>query len=165
VVRADPGARWAAWDQDDLDALIDDARRWQRVGRHAMEDADALIAEVVGGLWGARADGEGGRFEVSPWVVPGWKAMALRRLRLHRTLIDIEVRPRAEWITCRLESTFGPPVALALSLRNVPAVARVTIDEVVLQGPRAIFTVSGEHEAVFYLGAPASRPQVPGPGP
>jgi hypothetical protein len=117
-----------------------------------MDDPEALLGEVVGGLWGARADGEGGRFEVSPWIVPGWKTMTLRRLRLHRTLIDIEVRPRAEWITCRLDASFGPPVALALALRNAPTVARVTIDEVVLHGPRAIFTVSGEHEAVFYLG-------------
>ena len=119
MVRADPGARWDVWDQDDLDALLEDARRWHRVGRHAIDEAEAVLAEVVGGLWGARADGEGGRFELSPWIVPGWKSMALRRLRLHRTLIDVEVRPRAEWITCRLESTFGPPIAISLSLRNL----------------------------------------------
>jgi len=156
AVRADPGGRWLGWSEDDLDALLEDAHRWLRVGRHAMDDAETVLGEVVGGLWGARADGEGGRFEISPWIVAGWKTMALRRLRLHRTLIDVEVRPRAEWITCRLEVTFGPPVALSLTLRNAPAIAGVTVDEVALQGSRAIFTVSGEHEAVFYLGVSSS---------
>ncbi len=152
-MRADPDPRWSEWDQDDLDALIDDARRWQRVGRSALPDADLVLAELVGGLWGARADREGGRFALSPWIVPGWKAMALRRLRCHRTLLDVEVRPRAEWITCRLEVTFGPPIPLILALRNVAPVVRSTVDEVVLHGPRAIFTVAGEHEVVFHLGA------------
>lgn len=152
-VRADPDPRWTDWGQDDLDALIDDARRWQRVGRSAMPDPDLVLAELVGGLWGARADGEGGRFVLSPWIVPGWKSMALRRLRCRRTLLDVEVRPRVEWITCRLEITFGPPFPLVLSLRNVAPVSRCTVDEVVLYGPRAVFTVSAEHEVVFHLGA------------
>ncbi|MGH7561247.1 MAG: hypothetical protein ACRENB_09525 [Gemmatimonadales bacterium] len=150
-MRAESGDR-PEWGDDDLAALIDDARRWARVGRHALTDPEAFLREVTGGLFGARAEGTGGRFEAAPWIVDGWKAMALRRLRCHRTLLDVEVRPRAEWITCRLEVTFGPPIPLELSLRNVPPVSHVTVDEVTLHGARAIFTAAAEHEVVFFLG-------------
>ncbi|MND03250.1 hypothetical protein D3C83_229870 [compost metagenome] len=66
--------------------------------------------------------------------------------------MDVEVRPRAEWATVRLGVSFGPPIPLALSLRNTPPVARVTVDEVVLARDRAIFTLSAEHEVVFFYG-------------
>ena len=115
-------------------------------------DADTLLREIVAGLFGARADAEGGRFELLPWLPEGWRTMALRRLRCHRTLVDIEVRPRAEWATVRLAVAFGPPIALALGVRNTEPVARVTVDEVPLEGERAIFTLSGEHEAMFFFG-------------
>ena len=81
--------------------------------------------------------------------------MALRRLRLHRTLVDVEVRPRAEWATVRLSVSFGPTIPLALSLRNTPPVARVTVDEVPLVRDRAVFTLSDEHELVFFYGVVA----------
>jgi hypothetical protein len=55
----------------------------------------------------------------------------------------------------RLKLTFGPPIALALLVRNAGPVGRVTVDEIALQGDRAIFTLSGEHEAMFFFeGAP-----------
>jgi hypothetical protein len=71
---------------------------------------------------------------------------------MHRTLVDIEVRPRAEWATVRLSVSFGPAIPLALSLRNTPPVARVTVDEVPLLRDQAIFTLAGEHELVFFYG-------------
>lgn len=158
AVRADPGPDWASFDRADVEGLVEDARRWARVGRHAIEEPERFLGEIVGGLWGARADAAGGRFGLAPWIVEGWGAMALRRLRCHRTLLDIEVRTRAEWITCRLEVTFGPPIPLELSLRNVTPVARVTVDEIPLEGNRVIFTAAGEHEVVFYLGAWGTAP-------
>jgi hypothetical protein len=132
-----------------LRLLIEEARVFRRAGASALPPG--IIREVVAGLFGVRADAEGGRFELSPWVPDGWRTMALRRLRCHRTLLDIEIRPRAEWATVRLEVTFGPTIALALSLRNVGPIGRVTVDEVALEGNRAIFTASGEHEVMFFF--------------
>ena len=111
-----------------------------------------MLRAVVSGLFGARADGEGGRFELAPWVPGDWRKLALRRLRLHRTLVDVELRPRAEWATVRLEVGFGPPIPLALTLRNVGPIVRVAVDEVELAGPRAIFTLQGQHEVMFFFG-------------
>lgn len=109
----------------------------------------------MGGLFGARADQAGGRFELSPWIPEGWQSLALRRARFHRTLMDIELRPRAEWTSVRLAVSFGPPIPLALTLRNTPPVARVMVDEVALARDRAIFTVSAEHEILFFYGESA----------
>jgi glycosyl hydrolase family 65 len=136
--------------------LVEEARLARRVGgpRRIAEPA-ALLAEVVGGLFGARSDVGGGRFELAPWLPEGWRTMALRRLRLHRTLLDVEVRPRAEWATVRLAVSFGPPIAVDLWVRNTAPVARVMVDEIELAGPRAIFTVQGEHEARFFFGGEA----------
>jgi len=155
-VRADPGHGSAGWDGGDFARLVEEARLARRVGGpRRIAEPGALLAEVVGGLFGARADAEGGRFELAPWLPEGWRTMALRRLRLHRTVLDVEVRPRAEWATVRLAVSFGPPIALALSLRNTGPVARVMLDEIELAGPRAIFTAQGEHEARFFFGGEA----------
>lgn len=109
------------------------------------------MREVVAGLFGARADVGGGRFELAPWLPPGWRSMALRRLRCHRALLNVEVRARSEWATVRLELTFGPAVALALRLRNTGAIAGVSVDEIPLEAERAIFTLRGQHEVVFFF--------------
>jgi hypothetical protein len=130
---------------------VDEARTFRRVGAHALPDPEAFLREVVAGLFGVRADGAGGRFILAPWLPDGWRSMALRRLRLHRSLIDVEIRPRAEWTGVRLKLTFGPAIPIALSVRNVGTVGRVTVDEIALQGDRAVFTLSGEHEAMFFF--------------
>ena len=131
--------------------LVEEARTFRRVGTHTMPDPESFLREVVAGLFGVRSDAEGGRFVIAPWLPDGWRSMALRRLRLHRSLVDVEVRPRAEWAVVRLALTFGPAVALSLSVRNTGPVARVTVDEIALQGDRGIFTLSGEHEAMFFF--------------
>ena len=145
------------WDGSDFFHLIEEARAFRRVGPAALPDPEGFIREVVGGLFGARADQAGGRFALRPWVPEGWPTMALRRLRCHRTILDVEVRPRAEWATVRLAVSFGPAIPLELSLRNTEPVARVVVDEVELAGDNAIFTVSGEHEAVFFYGLASSQ--------
>lgn len=132
-----------------------EGKGFRRVGPPAIPDPAGFLHEVVAGLFGAGLDQAGGRAVLSPWLVAEWRVMALRRLRFHRTLVDVEVRPRAEWATVRLEVGFGPPVPLALSLRNAGPVSRLTVDEVALEGERAIFTLAGLHEVVFFfLGRP-----------
>jgi hypothetical protein len=149
-VRADPGPG-PEWGHVEFAHLIEECRTFRRVGGPDVLEPDALLRDVVAGLFGVRADAVGGRFEIGPWLPEGWRFLTLRRLRCHRTLVDLEIKPRAEWATVRLAVTFGPPIAVALSVRNTGAIARVTVDEVPLEGERAILTVSGEHEAMFFF--------------
>jgi hypothetical protein len=142
------GSRFGA---EDLDELLDDTRQWERVRGPGMLDPDDVLRRVVGGLFGARMDGPGGRFELTPFIPDGWKAFAIHGLRAHRTVMDVEVRPRSAWITIRLAVTFGPPLALALALAGDREVERVVVDDAALGAPRAIFTVRDEHEATFFL--------------
>jgi hypothetical protein len=150
-VRADPGPGLPEWDEADFEELLERARNFRRVGAKALLEPESLLREVVAGLFGLRSDGEGGRFELMPWLPAGWRSLALRRLRCHRTVLSVEVKPRSEWATVRLELNFGPPIALALGLRNVGAIERITVDEIALEGQRAIFTLQGQHEAVFFF--------------
>lgn len=150
AVKAEEGSGLTAWDESDLAHLLITAQAFGRVGPRALPDGAGFLRDIVSGLFGAATDLAGGRFALSPWLVPEWRRMALRRLRLHRTLVDIEIRPRSEWATVRLEVTFGPPVPLALSVRNGGIVSRVTVDEVVVETERVVFTASGEHEAMFF---------------
>ena len=149
-MRADPGGL-PEWDESDFAELLERARSFRRVGAPALPEPDSLLRDVVAGLFGVRSDSEGGRFELAPWLPAGWRSMALRRLRFHRTLLSVEVRPRSEWATVRLEVNFGPPIALALRLRNVGTISRLTVDEIALEGQRAIFTLQGQHEVVFFF--------------
>lgn len=150
AVRAEAGPASPEWDGSDLEHLQITGRAFERVGPGALPDPAGFLREVVSGLFGAAADLDGGRFALSPWLVAGWKRMTLRRLRLHRTLLDVEVRPRVEWATVRLEVTFGPPVPLLLSVRNGGRISRVTVDEIVLDSEQVVFTASGEHEVMFF---------------
>lgn len=151
-VRADPVAEGTGWDAGDCGDLLELGRAFRRVGPSALGDPRAFLHQVVAGLFGARADAAGGRFELAPWIPEGWRTMALRRLRCHRTLLSVEVRPRVEWVTVRLERSFGPAIPLVLGVRNVGPVQGTTVDEVALEGGRAIFTLQGLHEVVFFLG-------------
>jgi hypothetical protein len=149
-VRADPGGP-RAWDRDHFDELREEATMLRRVGPAAGRDPVHLLHRVVAGLFGVRADAEGGRFELAPWIPEGWRSMALRRLRCHRTLLDVEVRVRADWVVVRLEHLFGPAIPLAVSVRNVGRVAQVMVDEVPLEGERVVLTLQQLHEVMFFL--------------
>jgi hypothetical protein len=149
-VRADPGGP-AGWGLDDFEELLETAEAFQRVGPGAHLEPVRFLHQIVAGLFGIRSDGAGGRFEVAPWLVPDWRSLALRRLRCHRTLLDLEIRPRAEWATVAFERTFGPAIPLAVSLRHAGAIARVMVDEVALEGERAVFTLQELHEVVFFF--------------
>jgi hypothetical protein len=152
-VRADPGDEFD-WGDADLEELLEAARTFRRVGPSAGPEPQWLLYQVVAGLFGVRADAAGGRFEVGPWVVDTWRVMALRRIRCHRTILDVEVRPRSEWVGIRFELGFGPAIPLAVSVRNTGPISQVTIDEVPVEGERAVFTLQQQHEVVFFLRSP-----------
>jgi hypothetical protein len=140
------------WDDDEQAALVDDAKRWDRVRSPGMLDPAELASRVVGGLWGARVDAGGGRLELVPAMPPEWKTMAIRRLRAYRTLLDLELRSRAEWATLRLAVKFGPPIPVLVRLPEPANVVRVTVDEIPLESHRAIFTAQHEHEVTLFRG-------------
>ena len=150
-VRADPGAGLPDWGADEFAELLDRVRSFRRIGSAAATEPSWLLREVVAGLFGIRADAEGGRFELRPWLPEGWRSLALRRLRCHRTLLDVLVRVRADWTTVRLELSFGPPIPLSVGLRNGRTIAQITIDEIPLDGGRAVFTLRGRHEVMFFF--------------
>ena len=153
-LRVDPaGSQFAGWDEAEIADLLDDVRLWRRLRSEVAVDPADVLGRVVGGVLGARYDGVGGRLELEPWLPEGWRTLVVRRLRAHRTLIDIDIRAKAEWVTVRLAVMFGPPVAVALRLPDHFGVARVAVDEVPLEAARAIFTAAGEHEVTLYLGA------------
>ncbi len=151
-VRADPGGE-PGWGEDDFDELLEAAEWFRRVGPAADLSPAGFLRSVVAGLFGVRADAAGGRFEIAPWVPEQWRTMALRRLRCHRTLLDVELRARTEWLTLRFELSFGPAIPLVAGLRNIGPVAQITVDEEPLQGDRAIFTLHDEHEVTFFVQA------------
>jgi hypothetical protein len=146
-----------AWDDDALDELLEEVRAWHRVRANSMLDPHQLLRQVVHGLWGARLDGVGGRLVLTPWIPAGWRKMGLHRLRAHRTLLDLELRPRAEWVTLRIHRVFGPPVALEASLGDSEAITGITIDDTPVGGRRVIFSATGEHEIVFFRSGGEAR--------
>ncbi len=151
-LRVDPAGRSDRWVGEDVTGLIEDAREWYRIRRSDLLDPEEFLGRLVGLLIGARVDGIGGRLELEPMLPEGWRGIKVRRLRAHRTLIDLEVRRRAEWVTIRLAVMFGPPIAVTVALPEDESVARVTVDEIAVEGPRATFTAGGEHEVTLYLG-------------
>jgi hypothetical protein len=90
-VQADPESALTEWDSADFALLVEEARRFRRVGAHALPDPEAFLREVVGGLFGVRSDAEADASSLAPWLPDGWRAMAIRRLRFHRALVDVEV--------------------------------------------------------------------------
>jgi hypothetical protein len=152
-LRLDPARAIAAapWDDDDTDALVDDAKRWVRVGGDGVIDAHEFLGRLLGGLLGARVDGLGGRLELQPSLPAGWKRLVLRRVRANRTLLDLEIKARAEWLTIKLAVMFGPPMPMVIS-SPVHSVSRVSVDEIPMVGPRALFTAAGEHEVTLFYG-------------
>ncbi len=142
-----------------VDGLIDDVRAWHRVRKPGMLDPTALLGRVTGLLLGAEQGGAGGRLELCPDLPDGWKSLKVKRLRSHRTLLDLEIRPRAEWVTVRIAVRFGPAIPVRVRLPEACGVSRVTVDDVPLESRQAILTVQGEHEIMFYLGA-AGRGEV-----
>ncbi len=161
AVRAEPG-RTQRWDDDEFEDLLEASESFRRVGPATGLDPYQFIHRVVEGLFGVQADGAGGRFETRPWVPASWRSMALRRLRCHRTILDLEVRSRAEWVTVRFDVSFGPPVPFSVRIRNRGPVAQVTIDETPVDSDLAIFTVGAQHEVTFFLGRTSGTEIDPG---
>jgi hypothetical protein len=107
---------------------------------------DPIVREI-GARWGARPDA-GGRLGLAPVLAPERRHIAVRRLRVGNTVMDLEARRRFDRVIVRLHRRHGPPLPVDLELAGPPPIA-VTADGEPLPGTRAVVVVSDHHEVLF----------------
>ena len=101
-------------------------------------------------LWGLEPNAPDGALALAPTVPPGWDGFALRRLRIGRSLLDLEVRRRPRALVVRAAHLFGPRLVLTVGARGVD-VAGTDVDDVALPGAWARFEAHDRHEVRFHL--------------
>jgi hypothetical protein len=95
-------------------------------------------------------DAPNGAVSLEPALPAGWSGMALRRLRVGRSTLDLRLRRRPDRLVLRVRKLTGPSLLLSVGLPGTPAES-VSVDDVELAGPRARFEVAGEHEVELRL--------------
>jgi hypothetical protein len=113
--------------------------------------APALL-EAVASLWGLEPDATDAALTLAPILPAGWNGYALRRLRIGRSLLDLELRRRPGAIVVRAAHLFGPRLVVTIDLRGV-GVETTEVDDVPLAGGRARFEAHARHEVRFLLRA------------
>jgi hypothetical protein len=111
--------------------------------------APALLESVVS-LWGLEPDAPEAALGVAPSLPSGWQGFALRRLRVGRSLLDLEIRRRLEAVVLRVAHLFGPRMVLTASLRG-QVVDATEVDGEPLPASRARFETHDRHEVRFHL--------------
>ncbi len=111
--------------------------------------APALL-EAVASLWGLEPDAPDAALGLAPILPAGWPGYALRRLRIGRSLLDLELRRRPGVIVVRTAHLFGPRLVVTVDLPGV-AVETTEVDDVPLAGGRARFEAHARHEVRFLL--------------
>ena len=111
--------------------------------------APALL-EAVAALWALEPDAPNAALALAPRVPPGWSGFALRRLRIGRSLLDLEMRRRPGSLVLRTAHRFGPRLVLTAGVRGADVEA-TEVDDVLLAGARARFETHDRHEVRFLL--------------
>jgi hypothetical protein len=111
--------------------------------------APALL-EAVASLWGLEPDAPDAALALAPILPAGWSGYALRRLRIGRSLLDLELRRRPGAIVVRTAHLFGPRLVVTVDLRGV-GVETTEVDDIALAGGRARFEAHARHEVRFLL--------------
>jgi len=111
--------------------------------------APALL-EAVAALWGLEPNAPDGAVALAPTLPAGWDGHALRRLRIGRSLLDLEVRRRPRALVVRVAHLFGPRLVLTVGSRGV-AVEATDVDDVTLPATWARFEAYARHEIRFHL--------------
>jgi hypothetical protein len=111
--------------------------------------APALL-EAVASLWGLEPDAPDAALALAPILPAGWSGYALRRLRIGRSLLDLELRRRPGAIVVRTAHLFGPRLVVTIDLRGV-GVETTEVDDIALAGGRARFEAHARHEVRFLL--------------
>ncbi len=113
--------------------------------------AAMVISPVIEGLWGIVPSALDDEVAIAPWLPPDWPRMSLRRLRVGRTVLDLEVRRRPAQLAVRIARSFGPGILVTLSPRLDREPESVAVDDVVMAGASVRFQVRDRHEAIFTL--------------
>lgn len=108
-----------------------------------------LLSDTLDDLWGVRPDAPAGFVFLAPRCPEAWRRMALRRLRVGQTVLDLELVRRPGRTVVRVARAAGPRVTVELELAGTTP-SLVTVDEVELGGSRVRFEGEGRHEVVFY---------------
>ena len=112
--------------------------------------AATALLEAVGALWGLDPAAADAALTMAPLLPAEWPGMALRRLRVGRTLIDLDLRRRPGALVLRAAHRFGPRLVLTVAPRAADIEA-LEVDDVALSGSRARFDMHGQHEVRFLL--------------
>jgi hypothetical protein len=133
-------------------AVVEAAAAAIRRGSGALPGTGAAPAllEAVAALWGLEPDAADAALALAPIVPAGWDGFALRRLRVGRTLLDLEVRRRRQAIVVRTVHLFGPRLVITVGVRGVE-VESTEVDDVGLPGARVRFEAHDRHEVRFLL--------------
>jgi hypothetical protein len=111
----------------------------------------AALLDSVAALWGLEPDAPDAALAVAPVLPTGWDWCALRRLRVGRSTLDLELRRRRNGVVLQVAHLFGPRIVLTAGLRG-QAVVSVEVDGEPLPAARARFETGGRHEVRFHLG-------------
>jgi hypothetical protein len=133
-------------------AVVEAAAAALRRDPGALPDTGAATAllEAVTALWGLEPDAPNAALAIAPLAPPGWSGLALRRLQVGRTLLDLELRRRAGALVLRTAHRFGSRLVLSAGVRGVEVEA-TEVDDVPLAGARARFETHDRHEVRFLL--------------
>jgi hypothetical protein len=112
--------------------------------------AAAALLDAVAALWGLEPNAPEDAVTVTPLLPPAWRELALRRLRVGRSTIDLELRLRGETATLRVRHAYGPRLVVTAGLRG-RAVASVDVDDIPMPASRVRFESYAEHEIRFHL--------------
>lgn len=74
--------------------------------------------------------------------------MSVERARFGRTLLDLRAKARPGGVTVQLGVRFGPPLPVEVQVRG-SGVWQVLVDENAVEGTKAAFVASHEHEVQF----------------
>ncbi len=112
--------------------------------------AAMVLSPTIEGLWGVVPDALEGAVRLAPHFPEEWDAMALKRLRVGRTTLDISVRRRPGRVVANLVRSAGPRVHVTLSLAGIGAPSAIELDELAIAGERVAFDAEGRHEIVYH---------------
>ena len=110
--------------------------------------AEAVLRAALVGLWGVTPETSSDAVTLHPLLPAEWPMMALHRLRVGRTLLDVELRRRRGDLVARLRRRFGPRVVITLAPRGA-WFESVVVDDVELPGGRVRFEAADRHVIVF----------------
>jgi hypothetical protein len=129
------------------EALGDPAERLEVLARSAraprLPDGSALV-QALRDPWGVEPVALDNAVTLAPRLPGGWREMALRRLRIARTTLDVRVRRRPAGLAVQLVVTHGPRLLVRLAPRLDFAPSGVLVAGESLAGGEVRFEVEGE---------------------